>query len=54
MKKRNKMKLFYALVEKANKVEQNSKLSFIDFCWNDTYSIVVPKNHSAQIVYMRQ
>ena len=54
MKKKNKMKVFYALVEKAKRIEQASRLSIIDFCWNDTYSIVVPKNHSAQIVYMRQ
>lgn len=54
MKNKEKMRLFYSLVEKAKKVEENSKLPFIDFFWNDTYSIIVPKNHSAQIIYMRQ
>lgn len=54
MKNKEKMKVFYNLVEKAKKIEENSKLPFIDFCWNDTYAIVIPPNHSNQIVYMRQ
>jgi hypothetical protein len=49
-----KMKMFYKLVEKANKIQELSKLTPVDFCWNDTYAIVVPEYHSGQIVYVRE
>ena len=49
-----KMKTFYKLVEQAKKIQELSKLKVIDFCENDTYAIIVPEYHSAQIVYVRE